>query len=254
MARSQLFAAVCLGAFLLVQQAECASNDVANVLRKKKGKHKGPPHADILDLGIKNGTSGGYVLKVRYTSTDKDCTQYMNWYELLDEEGRLLFKRHMTHPHTKFPIWRETLLPVDGVYDDTTVIVRGHMYPNGYSGKAIKGSIKDGFQPIDLPSDYAREAETGGPEAPECQEFVRGPRFNDKDQDNTDDTDDSTDDSTDSEDTSSEEADSQAQRGDATPGSKGDQKSGKKKNKKMTAEERAARKARIEEESLRTVG
>ena len=43
-------------------------------------------------------------------------------------------------------------MPVEA---DTVVYVRAHMNPDGYGGAAFKGSAQAGFEPVNLPADFA---------------------------------------------------------------------------------------------------
>ncbi len=114
-----------------------------------------PITADVLSVQI-SGTPGGYTLAVEIASPDKDCSQYADWWEVIDEEGQLLYRRVLAHSHTEEQPFTRTGGPVP-VEPDTTIWVRAHMNPGGYGGAAMRGSVQAGFQPAELSPDFAAD-------------------------------------------------------------------------------------------------
>ena len=125
---------------------------------------------NILDVST-SGSDGSYFFTVTFESADVDCTRYADWWEVLSEDGTLLYRRILMHPHTKKlsgnPVARSGG-PVS-ISAMETVIVRGHMNDVGYSGTPMRGSIEGGFVafPKIAPS-FAINVETEEPQPGEC--------------------------------------------------------------------------------------
>ena len=125
-----------------------------------------PAHfADVIAVKA-SGNPGAYSFSVTVQSPDTGCDQYANWWEVLDENGKLLYRRILFHSHVdEQPFTRSGgVVPID---ENTTVLVRAHMhYPNdtyGYGGTVFKGTPADGFEAVDLPADFASELEQTPP-------------------------------------------------------------------------------------------
>ena len=87
-------------------------------------------------------------------SADTGCDQYADWWEVVSEEGELLYRRVLLHSHVGEQPFERAGSPVP-VEADMVVYVRAHMNPGGYGGAAFKGSAQAGFEPVDLPADFA---------------------------------------------------------------------------------------------------
>ncbi len=108
------------------------------------------------------GNSGGYTFSVRISSPDTGCDQYADWWEVLDEEGNLIYRRILAHSHVNEQPFVRSGGPVAVTADDI-VWVRAHMNPGGYGGMAFKGSVETGFQEAELDPQFAAEAATLAP-------------------------------------------------------------------------------------------
>jgi len=104
-----------------------------------------------------SGSAGAYQFSVTVRSPDTGCAQFADWWEVLGEDGRLLYRRVLLHSHVdEQPFTRSGgPVPVDA---GTVVIVRAHMNTRGYGGTALKGSVARGFAPVTLPPGFAAEA------------------------------------------------------------------------------------------------
>lgn len=109
-----------------------------------------------------SGEPGRYQFRVGVRSPDTGCEQYANWWEVVSEDGRLLYRRILAHSHVREQPFARRGGPV-AVDAETVVWVRAHMHPTGYGGAAFRGSVKDGFQRAWLGSYFASELEDQPP-------------------------------------------------------------------------------------------
>jgi hypothetical protein len=112
------------------------------------------------------GEEGGYNITVEISSPDKGCEQYADWWEIITEDGKLIYRRIIENPHPDEQPF-ETSGAVD-IKSTAVVIVRTHMSKGGYGTVAFKGSIKTGFQEVRLEQSFAEELEKQAPLPPNC--------------------------------------------------------------------------------------
>ena len=120
-----------------------------------------PTSADIISLDV-SGDPGAYRFSVGVRSPDLGCEQFADWWEVIDEQGDLIYRRILLHSHTGEQPFVRSGGPVPIAPEDV-VLVRAHMHPSGYGGVAFKGSIQTGFQEIELSLDFASELENSAP-------------------------------------------------------------------------------------------
>jgi hypothetical protein len=125
---------------------------------------------DIIDVAT-TGDEGAYTFEVTFYSSDIDCTQFADWWEMLTEDGALLYRRILAHPHTVGksgnPVMRSGG-PVNIPATDI-VIVRGHMNNAGYVGTAMRGSVAEGFNSAEeIGPDFAADVENDDPQPDDC--------------------------------------------------------------------------------------
>lgn len=113
------------------------------------------------------GNPGAYQFAVAVSSPDKGCEQYANWWEVVTEDGKLVYRRVLLHSHVDEQPFTRSGGPV-AISPDTVVWVRAHMHPGGYGGKVMKGTPKGGFKEAPLPTDFARGLEKQSPLPTEC--------------------------------------------------------------------------------------
>jgi hypothetical protein len=113
------------------------------------------------------GNPGAYNFDVTVRSPDVGCEGYADWWEVVSEDGDLLYRRVLLHSHVdEQPFSRSGgPVPIDG---GDTVTVRAHMNTTGYSGSALRGSVEGGFVAVSLPLDYATELEKQAPLPSSC--------------------------------------------------------------------------------------
>ncbi len=135
------------------------------------------PAAHVRAVAV-SGTDMDYTFDVSVESDDIDCSQYADWWEVLSEDGMLLYRRILTHSHTDENGTTDPGAPGntftrDGgpveVAADTVVIVRAHMNTGGYHGEVMRGTPAGSFEvATDLADDFAVDVETEPPQPDEC--------------------------------------------------------------------------------------
>ena len=99
--------------------------------------------ANVIAVDV-NGASGGYSFAVTLQSEETGCEQYADWWEVLAEDGSLLYRRILYHSHPNDQPFKRSGGSVRiGAQD--IVYVRAHMSTSGYNGDVFKGSVQGGF-------------------------------------------------------------------------------------------------------------
>lgn len=102
------------------------------------------------------GTANNYTFNVGIKSTETGCDQYANWWEVISDEGELLYRRILAHSHVN----EQPFVRSGGIIDiseNQIVMVRAHMNTSGYGSDIFKGSVSQGFTKTTLASDFANE-------------------------------------------------------------------------------------------------
>ena len=113
--------------------------------------------ADVISVTA-SGNENAYNFSVEIRSPDTGCEQYADWWEVLTEDGELIYRRILTHSHVNEQPFTRSGGPVK-IGPETVVIIRAHMYPTGYGGTAFRGSVFGHFEEIQLPPNFATELE-----------------------------------------------------------------------------------------------
>ncbi len=111
---------------------------------------------------------GSYRLLVTINSPDTGCNQYANWWEAVDEDGNLLYRRILAHSHINEQPFTRDGGPISVNETDQVITVRVHMSSQGYSNQAMRGSASKGFKPITLPPNFLPELAEAEPQPNEC--------------------------------------------------------------------------------------
>ena len=135
-------------------QAE--ENDMDN---KKKFAH-------VISVKV-TGKPQAYRFSVGIKSPDTGCNQYADWWEVLSEDGKLLYRRILLHSHVDEQPFIRSGGPV-AIAPEIQVWIRAHMNTTGYGGKVYKGSVQDGFQETESASDFAADVEKEPPQPDGC--------------------------------------------------------------------------------------
>ena len=116
-----------------------------------------------------SGNEGKYTFSVTLKSPDKGCQQYADWWEVLSDNGDLIYRRILGHSHVSEQPFTRSGGSVN-IKNTDVVIIRGHMNAIGYGdGKvAMKGSIISGFQQFTISKDFASDIEKESPQPNGC--------------------------------------------------------------------------------------
>ena len=119
------------------------------------------PQADVSTVRA-SGQAGAYEFNVTLRSPDSGCQQYADWWEVVSEDGKLLYRRVLLHSHVQEQPFTRSGGPVP-IQPTTQVWVRAHMNNGGYGGTALKGSVQTGFVPTATPVNFAAHLATQAP-------------------------------------------------------------------------------------------
>lgn len=125
-----------------------------------------PVAADIKAVSV-SGPTGNYTFSVTISSPDTGCNQYANWWEVLDEDGGLVYRRILAHSHVgEQPFTRQggTVM----IDESDNVWIRAHMNNSGYGGVTFYGSPQGGFEPKEIPSGFSANVEKESPQPTGC--------------------------------------------------------------------------------------
>lgn len=113
------------------------------------------------------GSSNAYTFAVTIQSPDTGCDQYADWWEVLTEDGNLLYRRILAHSHVDEQPFQRSGGPV-ALPADEVAIVRAHMHPHGYGTQAMQGTPASGLQEVTLPADFATDLASAAPQPSGC--------------------------------------------------------------------------------------
>ncbi|WP_298316886.1 hypothetical protein [uncultured Aquimarina sp.] len=117
--------------------------------------------AGVTNVSV-TGQEGNYTFSVEIKSPDLGCNQYADWWEIVSEDGRLLYRRILAHSHVNEQPFTRSGSPVN-IAKDEIVYIRAHMNNKGYGDVVFKGSVSTGFNQETLETTFASELETTAP-------------------------------------------------------------------------------------------
>ena len=120
-----------------------------------------PSVADVVGVRVQ-GEAGSYTFAVTVRSPDTGCDRYANWWEVLDSDGALLYRRILGHSHVDEQPFERSGGPVP-ITADTTVFVRAHLDPGGYGGRVMTGTPGRTFDVATTPPSFPAELEQEAP-------------------------------------------------------------------------------------------
>ncbi len=122
--------------------------------------------ADVTDVSV-SGEENQYNFSVTISSPDLGCQQYANWWEVIDLDGNLLYRRILGHSHVDEQPFTRSGGPV-GISEDTEVYIRAHMNTTSYGNMVFKGSVAKGFTSENLDSAFAKNLKDVEPLPSNC--------------------------------------------------------------------------------------
>ena len=123
-------------------------------------------HADVIDVSI-SGVPGDYSVSVTVSSDDRGCGSYVDWWEVISEEGELLTRRILLHAHVDEQPFTRSMGGLK-VQPGERVMIRAHMNDAGYSSTVMRGTVADGFSQGELDVQFAQDLETQRPLPANC--------------------------------------------------------------------------------------
>jgi hypothetical protein len=124
----------------------------------------GAPNRDARITGVDtSGAPNGYTFNVTIASNDTGMDHYADWWEVVDADGKLVYRRVLLHDHADEQPFTRDGGPVP-IARDAVVTVRAHVYPSGYANAAMRGSVAGGFKPVELPNGFAANLEHKPPQ------------------------------------------------------------------------------------------
>ena len=139
----------------------CCSTDKEKILAANESAMLSLGTAQVTNVSF-SGDANAYTFNVTVESPDTGCDQYADWWEVIDLEGNLIYRRVLAHSHvTEQPFTRSG--NNIKLAADTQVYVRAHMNTSGYGSKAQKGSVENGFIAAELEVDFAKDLEKEEP-------------------------------------------------------------------------------------------
>ncbi len=117
--------------------------------------------ASVISVSV-TGDENKYTFKVGIKSPDTGCNRYADWWEVISEEGTLLYRRILAHSHVNEQPFIRSGGPVP-ISKNQKVYVRMHMNTSGYSDMVYEGTVSDGFKATTLDKTFANQLATAAP-------------------------------------------------------------------------------------------
>ena len=122
--------------------------------------------ADVLSVQV-TGNPGAYQFAVEIASPDSGCEQYADWWEVISQDGELLYRRILLHSHVDEQPFTRSGGPVE-IAADAIVYVRAHMNTTGYGGQILMGTVREGFKPAEVEAGFGSGLERVPPQPEDC--------------------------------------------------------------------------------------
>ena len=122
--------------------------------------------ANVISVQVA-GAPAAYQFSVEVSSPDTGCDQYADWWEVMTNEGELVYRRILDHSHVGEQPFVRSGGPI-AIKPDTIVLIRAHMHPGGYGGTGMQGSVRDGFEEVKVDANFAPELENTFPQPTGC--------------------------------------------------------------------------------------
>lgn len=144
---------------VLIIAMTCCSSDATNdkEIEEVENTETTEGLAQVTKVTV-SGQDNQYTFNVTIASPDLGCNQYANWWEVIDLDGNLLYRRVLAHSHVNEQPFTRSGGSV-GVSENTEVYVRAHMNTTSYGNMVFKGSVANGFTASNLDSEFAKGLE-----------------------------------------------------------------------------------------------
>ncbi|ACY14697.1 hypothetical protein [Haliangium ochraceum] len=109
---------------------------------------RAPALADVQAVEV-SGEAGAYNFTVTVASADVGCEGYADWWEVVDADENLVYRRTLSHSHVGEQPFTRSGGPV-AVAPEAVLVIRAHFAPGGYGGVALRGSVAEGFAPAEF--------------------------------------------------------------------------------------------------------
>ncbi len=117
--------------------------------------------AKVVSITV-TGEENEYLFSVGVNSPDTGCSQYADWWEVISEDGNLIYRRVLAHSHVNEQPFIRSGGPVT-IKKDQKVYVRVHMNTSGYSNAIFAGDFLGGFIESTLDKTFASQLATMQP-------------------------------------------------------------------------------------------
>lgn len=115
-----------------------------------------------------SGKPGEYLFSVTLHGRNTDCDHYIDWWEVVSEDGVLLYRQLISPRDTTEEFFVVNGGPV-AIAADTTVWIRAHTNGVGYASVAFKGSAGGGFVRTVPPPQFAQTLADQPPLPTDCR-------------------------------------------------------------------------------------
>jgi len=134
----------------------CCSTDQENLVFNQEEDEMMLLEGEAVVTNVEvSGEENAYTFSVTLRSPDTGCEQYADWWEVIDLDGNLIYRRILAHSHVdEQPFTRSG--GVVAISNDLEVYVRAHMNTTGYGGSAQLGSVSEGFKATNLATEFAQ--------------------------------------------------------------------------------------------------
>lgn len=142
--------------------------DPDNFENKEKGNPNSLLYADIIKVAA-SGAGNSYTFAVTIDSPDTGCDQYADWWEVISEDGDLIYRRILAHSHVGGPFTRSG--GQVAISENQKVWIRAHMNNTGFGaneGITYFGTVACGFKALEMSPGFALDIEDGEPQPDDC--------------------------------------------------------------------------------------
>lgn len=157
--------------FLFALWMSCCSStehtiDQSVVMNEEEMQETTQGVAEVTDVSV-SGEEKQYTFRVTISSPDLGCQQYADWWEVIDLDGNLIYRRILTHSHVTEQPFTRTGGPA-AISSTEVVYIRVHMNTTSYGNKVFKGSVSDGYTSVNLDVEFAKGLEEIAPLPAKC--------------------------------------------------------------------------------------